>query len=79
MIKVNYTYSDEIDTIKSTLKSLPSIIACDFEVANKYYKNKIEELKLLNYSILTDNINQQINANGLSHPSLTTITHFNIA
>ena len=79
MIKVNYTYSDEINTIKSTLEYLPNIIACDFEVANKYYKNEIEELKLLNYNILTDNINQQINANGLSHPSLTTITHFNIA
>ena len=79
MIKVNYTYSDDINVIKEQLENLPSIIACDFEVSNKLTLTERNKLRATDYSVLTDNVNQQINANGLSHPSLTTITHFQVA
>ena len=34
-IDVDYSYSDNIDSIKDIINNLPNIIACDFEAANK--------------------------------------------
>lgn len=78
-IEVKYDYSNELNKIKYILENLPDLIAFDFEAANKCSKGEIKKLSELSYNILTDNIYQQINATGLSHPELTTITHLAVA
>ena len=84
-IKVNYKYSDNIFEIKKELRKLKDIFAADFEIASAYTKKE----KINMQSMLENNNNidfetkrqlqQKINSDGLSHPSLTTITHLSLA
>ena len=73
VIKPKVSTLIDIDEIKSFFNSVPEgiTVACDFETAPKL----TEEQKLL----LNEDDTQQSSADGLSHPSLTTITHFSIA
>jgi len=68
-----------------TLNSLPQTIACDFETCSKWSDEEKEEMK----AYLEENpeiekeerrqIRQFIESDGLSHPSLTYVTHFSVA
>lgn len=78
-IKVNYECISNATEACSRLNNLPNIFSADFETANKFSKTELDRLATLNYDILNDNIYQQINAIGLSHPELTTITHLSVA
>ena len=84
-IKVDYEYTDNVYKADKWLKSLPDLIAMDFETASIFTKKRKEilKLKLDSFSSLTFEeqrlLNQQILSNGLSHPSLTTITHLSVA
>lgn len=83
---INYTYSSNLYTIMSTLNNLPDLIACDFETASKWTDAEKEEMKqfLSEYDEDIDReekrqIRQFIESDGLSHPSLTYVTHLSIA
>ena len=84
-IKVDYEYTDNVYKADKWLKSLPDLIAMDFETASIFTKKRKEilKLKLDSFSSLTFEqqrlLNQQILSNGLSHPSLTVITHLSVA
>lgn len=83
IIQVKYEYTNNLYKAKQWLNNLPDLFAVDFEAASKYTfnqkvllwnryentKDKFESIHLL----------QQINSNGLSHPSLTVITHLSVA
>lgn len=83
-IKVEFEYTNNLYKTKKQLEKLPDLIACDFEIASRFtakeklfIKTKLEEYNLDNETrrILL----QQYTSNGLSHPSLTVITHFSVA
>ena len=84
-IKVDYEYTDNVYKADKWLKGLPDLIAMDFETASIFTKKRKEvlKLKLDSFSSLTFEeqrlLNQQILSNGLSHPSLTAITHLSVA
>ena len=82
-IQINYEYSSNLNTIKKWLINLPPLIACDFETSSKYYRKEKELLKY-KYKVcqtpaLKRRLNQQKESDGLSHPSLSVITHLSIA
>lgn len=83
-IKVNYKYTNNCYLADKWLNELPDVFAADFEVASKFTDR---EKHLLQYR-LTHNplsreekriLRQRIESNGLSHPSLTVITHLSVA
>jgi hypothetical protein len=82
--KVNYKVTSNMYEASKWLNDLPDLIACDFEAASKFTqkeKNFIK-YKLDNYNLSFEDrrvLNQQYNSNGLSHPSLTVLTHFSVA
>ncbi len=83
-IKVTYEYTDNIYKAEKWLDALPGIIACDFETASmfpkekkKFLKNKLETYRLSPEDYRSTS--QQLMSQGLSHPSLTVITHFSFA
>jgi Ribonuclease D len=78
-IKVNYKYSDSTLSIKRMLSKLPNLIACDFEISSKYDKTKKELLNIRYGYKPNRELLQKIISDGLSHPSLTVITHLSIA
>lgn len=60
------------------------IIACDFETASRYTDSDKEELKALLSTLQEGSLDyhlvcQQIASDGLSHPSLSRLTHFSLA
>ena len=83
-IQVNYQYTSNCYKAKLWLDNLPELFAADFETASKYTKEEKSEIKQL----LTDNkdisfkeekiLSQQLNSDGLSHPSLSLITHLSV-
>jgi DNA polymerase I-like protein with 3'-5' exonuclease and polymerase domains len=86
--KVEYTSTDNLDTIIKTLNSLEKrydILAMDFEACSKYSDEEKENMK----TFLEENpetsreekrqIKQFIESTGLSHPQLVHITHFQVA
>jgi DNA polymerase I-like protein with 3'-5' exonuclease and polymerase domains len=86
--KVNYTCSNKLYTIMTTLNNLAknySILGCDFESCSRWSDEEKEEMKqFLEDHPETDReekrqIKQFIESDGLSHPSLTYITHFQVA
>lgn len=83
---INYTYSKNASTIISKLNQLPDLIACDFETASKWTDEEKEAMKTFleehDEEVCRDEkreIRQYIESNGLSHPSLTYITHLSVA
>lgn len=81
---VYYSYTADAVVAKEMLDSITSpLVGCDFETASKYTLAEKEQLKedLLvetNY-IQRKYIQQKIDSDGLSHPSLAQLTHFSIA
>ena len=82
-INVEYTVINNLEKIKKFLNTLPKLFACDFETASKFTLKEKENFKQL-YDSSCDKFErisllQKIESNGLSHPSLSCITHLGIA
>ena len=82
-IVVNYEYTNNLYKAKQWLFNLPDLFAADFEVASKYTKKEKELIKhrLANYKLAFEKervLLQQLTSDGLSHPSLTVITHLSV-
>jgi len=87
--QVDYTFSDNLNTIIQVLTSLEKrydIIACDFEGCSRYTNHEKavfkRYLKIYKEQLPKEEvrqITQFIESDGLSHPSLTYITHFQVA
>lgn len=82
-IQVEYEAITNAKKAALYLMSTPPIIALDFEVASKYTEDEKKELSEM-LTTLTDpediRLTQQaVDSNGLSHPSLTKITHLSLA
>ena len=82
-IQVNYEYTNNLYKAKKWLQGLPNLFAADFEVASKFTAKEKEHIKykLDNYRLKDENeriLLQQLTSDGLSHPSLTVITHLSI-
>ena len=82
MIKVDYKHTSIPYLIHQYLREIDhnhKLIACDFETANKCSSKEMELLQV-RYNLKPSlSLLQQIEATGLSHPSLTVITHLSIA
>lgn len=83
-IKINYKYSNNIYRVDRWFNELPDLIATDFEVASRFTDEEKEELKTIreNENLTFEEkrvLNQYINSDGLSHPSLAVITHLSVA
>lgn len=83
-IKVEYQWTDNAYRAKQWLEALGDPFAADFETANRLTKQQIERLATkstyTNLSFEERRIaKQQAEADGLSHPKYTCITHLNIA
>lgn len=81
-IVVNYEYTNNLYKAKQWLNNLPDLFAADFEVASKFTKKQKEVLKLRLENCYNNEkqriLLQQITSDGLSHPSLTVITHLSV-
>lgn len=82
-IQVNYEYTNNLYKAKKWLQGLPNLFAADFEVASKFTAKEKEHIKykLDNYHLKDESkriLLQQLTSDGLSHPSLTVITHLSI-
>ena len=82
-IIVNYEYTNNLYKAKQWLQGLPDLFAADFEVASKFTAKEKEHIKykLDNYRLKDESeriLLQQLTSNGLSHPSLTVITHLSV-
>ena len=82
-IQVNYEYTNNLYKAKKWLQGLPDLFAADFEVASKFTAKEKEHIKykLDNYHLKNESeriLLQQLTSNGLSHPSLTVITHLSV-
>lgn len=82
-IQVNYEYTNNLYKAKKWLQGLPNLFAADFEVASKFTAKEKEHIKykLDNYHLKDESkriLLQQLTSNGLSHPSLTVITHLSV-
>ena len=83
-IHVNYEYSDNIAIIHKWFDSIDYMFAADFETASRYTK---KEKEVFAYRITNRKLSeeeerttlQKYLSNGISHPSLTVITHLSIA
>lgn len=82
-VTVNYEYTDNAYKALQWLNGLPDVFASDFEAASKY---TLEEKEVLKFRLSQTKdkertiwLNQQIESDGLSHPSLTVITHLSVA
>ena len=83
-IKVNYEYTNNLYKAKQWLDNLPELFAVDFETASKFTLKEKEVIKyrLDNYKLSFEQrrvLLQQLTSDGLSHPSLTYITHLSVA
>lgn len=82
-IKVNYKFTSNNYEAATWLNELPPLVACDFEVASRFTETEKEQFKLqLETEIDFDTarqLKQYIASDGLSHPSLTALTHLSIA
>ena len=83
-IKVSYEYSDNAFKVSRWLEELPELFAADFEVASRFTAKEKEHLRIRletmkNLSFEERRVlQQQIESDGLSHPSLTVITHLSV-
>lgn len=83
-IKIKYHYTNNNYTAYRWLINLPNLFAADFETASKYtqqekntflYRLQNQKLSFEEHRLLL----QKYTSNGLSHPSLSVITHFSMA
>ena len=82
-IKVNYQYTNNMYRAKQWLDNLPDLFAADFEVSSKY---TLKEKEVFKYRLDNNDLSfeerrlllQKLSSNGLSHPSLTVITHLSV-
>ena len=82
-IKVNYQYTNNMYRVKQWLDNLPDLFAADFEVSSKY---TLKEKEIFKYRLDNNDLSfeerrlllQKLSSNGLSHPSLTVITHLSV-
>jgi len=82
-VEVTYKATDKPKEVKQWLQNLPETVALDFETASKYSPKQKEELNSLINDPKSSNltfeeircIKQKIESDGLSHPSLSRITH----
>lgn len=82
-IPINYKYTNNAEEAETWLRELPELIACDFETASRF-KTTTKECLKLSVDRISDlkekiKISQYIESTGLSHPSLSTVTHLSIA
>ena len=84
-IKVNYQFTDNAYVASQWLEDLPDLFAADFEVASKFSAKTKEHMKVRldvvpNLSFEEKRVlKQKIASDGLSHPSMTVVTHLSIA
>ena len=83
-IHVNYEYTNNTYKAFQWLNNLPELFSADFEIASKFttkqkelFKYRLEHNKLSNEEKRV--YLQWITSDGLSHPSLTYITHLSVA
>lgn len=83
-IKVDYQSTNNAYKAKKWLDDVPELFAADFEVASKF---TLKDKELTKYRLDNQNLSfeqkrvllQQLTSDGLSHPSLTYITHLSVA
>lgn len=83
-IKVTWEATDNLYKANKWLNDLAPLAAYDFEVGSAYNdkQKKLIKYKLDNYSMSFEDrrqLLQNLESDGLSHPSLTVITHLSIA
>jgi hypothetical protein len=82
---INHTSSANLYTIMQTLKNIENrIVALDFETASKWSDAEKDEIKQYMEEREIDRLTkrelrQYLESSGLSHPSLTYITHLSVA
>ena len=83
MKQVTYKVIKTLKEVEQFLPTIPNKAAYDFETANKLTIEEINKRKELLTKVTNKRtivrLKQEIEADGLSHPSLTTITHMSIA
>lgn len=87
IINVEYEYTSNLTQAKQWLDEIQDTVACDFEVAVKYRKKHLVEIKEQLEKIQDQEIyfqesvklKSKLNATGLSHPCHCYITHFSFA
>lgn len=80
-MQINYEYTSNAYVAKRWLKELPSIFAADFEVASRFTATEKKNFQRMiedNHK-LSSIYSKYIESDGLSHPSLTVITHLSLA
>lgn len=82
-IKVNYKHTNNAYEAQQWLNSLPDLFAADFETASMYTSTRKDIIKyqLDNFNLTPEKrriLLQQLTSDGLSHPSLTVITHLSV-
>ena len=78
--KVDYEYTNDSFTAIRWLNSLGPVAAFDFEAASKYSaEDKARELETSNDKLRKRILRQRISSTGLSHPSLSRLTHISFA
>ena len=82
-IKVNYEYTNNLYRAGKWLEALPDLFAADFETASRFDEAAKEQLlHRLGLGNLDFNekrtIQQKIDSDGLSHPSLAFVTHLSV-
>jgi len=79
VIDITYKVYSTEQEVMDLFSNVPSLIACDFEAANKFTEEQKERMKSRLAKAPTQykkTLEQRIKATGLSHPSLVHITHF---
>ena len=82
-LKVTYKYTSSAYVANQWLRTLPDLIACDFEAAVKFTPEQIADFKLQLESATTNRqrvtLDALINATALDHPSKVDLTHLQVA
>lgn len=86
-IQVEYEFTDNAYRASQWLGDLPDLFAADFETASRFSSKEWQDLLKLKLNLIPENdkhfeqrreLLQWLEADGLSHPSLTLITHLSI-
>lgn len=82
-IKVNYQYTSSAYIANQWLRTLPDLIACDFEAALRYTPEELEaftnELETSPPKSRAIALKAALDADALSHPYHVQLTHFQVA
>ncbi len=81
-LQITYESTSDVNTAIGWLNNLVGLVAFDFEVGSKYTKAEKEKFKELitkeTDKEVTRTLKQKMESDGLSHPSLTKVTHMSI-